>query len=140
VTVRRSSHILGSGVSPLPKALEFLEKGTTLRNRLHPRYPVEYTAAFLGAGITASGVILNLSSGGCRVRSGEKLRQGEVLQVLIDVPRYQTLLEVNQAMVQWSNGDEFGLKFSGSPTEEDPRLQNELILAAQAASRQGKVD
>ena len=98
-----------------------------------PRYPVEYLAAFSGEGITASGVILNLSSGGCRVRSGGNHRQGDVLRLLIDVPRYQTLLEVNQVRVQWSSGDEFGLKFSGSPTEEDHRLLNELILAAQAA-------
>ena len=62
--------------------------------------------------------------------------------MLIDVPRYQTLLEVNQAMVQWSTGDEFGLRFSGSPTEEDHRLLKELILAAQAAQtpRQDKED
>jgi hypothetical protein len=64
------------------------------------------------------------------------------LQVLIDVPRHQTLLEVDEAMVQWSNGDEFGLKFTGSPLEEDHRLLNELILAAQAAQtpRQDKAD
>jgi hypothetical protein len=113
-----------------------------LRNRLHPRYPVEYTAAFLGQGIIASGVILNLSSGGCRIRSGGKLSQGDVLQVLIDVPRYQTLLDVDEAMVRWSNGDEFGLKFTGSPPEENDRLLNELILAAQAAqtSSQDKAD
>ena len=55
------------------------------------------------------------------------------MQVLIDVPRYETLLEVPEAMVRWSNGDECGLKFTGSPTDEDPRLLNELILAAQAA-------
>ena len=104
-----------------------------MHNRIHPRYPVEYTAAFLGQGIIASGVILNLSSGGCRVRSGGKLSQDDVVQVLIDVPRYETLLEVPEAMVRWSNGDEFGLRFSGSPTEEDHRLLTELILAAQAA-------
>ena len=103
-----------------------------MNNRLHPRYPVEFTAAFLGERITTSGLILNLSSGGCRVRSIDKLRQGEVLRLLIDVPRYQTLVEVNQASVQWSTGDESGLKFSGVPAEEDHRLLNELILAAQA--------
>ena len=86
-------------------------------------------AAFLGEGITASGLILNLSSGGCRVRSREKLRQGDVLRLLIDVPRYQTLVEVNQAMVQWSNG---------MRAEEDLRLLNELILAAQAARNPGQ--
>ena len=116
--------------------------GAPLRNRIHPRYPVEYTAAFLGEGLTASGVILNLSSGGCRVRSGGTLREGALLRLLIDVPRYQTLLEVNQARVQWSKGNEFGLKFSGSSAEEDHRLLNELILAAQAAQspRQDKGD
>jgi hypothetical protein len=64
------------------------------------------------------------------------------VQVLIDVPRYETLLEVDEAMVRWTNGDEFGLKFTGSPPEEDQRLLNELILAAQAAHapRQHKAD
>jgi PilZ domain len=109
-----------------------------VHNRLHPRYPVEYTAALLGERITTSGVILNLSSGGCRVRSIDKLNEGDVLRILIDVPRYQTLVEVNQARVQWSTGDNCGLKFSGSPAEENPRLLNELILAAQAATKQDK--
>ena len=110
-----------------------INRGPPLRNRKHLRYPVEYTAAFLGEGITASGVILNLSSGGCRGRSGGKLRQGDVVRLLIDVPSYQTLLEVNQATVQWSSGDEFGVQFSGTPAEEDERLLSELIVAAQAA-------
>ena len=121
----------------------FARRSTAIRGlRMQPRYPVEYTAAFLGEGITASGVILNLSSGGFRVRSRGKHQQGDVLRLLIDVPRYQTLLEVKQVRVQWSSGDDFGLKFSGSPAEEDHRLLNELILAAQAAQtpRQDKGD
>ena len=41
-------------------------------------------------------------------------------------------------MVQWSNGDECGLKFSGMRAEEDLRLLNELIIAAQAARNPGQ--
>jgi len=52
------------------------------------------------------------------------------------VPRYQTLVEVKQAKVQWSTGDESGMKFSGVPAEEDHRFLNELILAAQASKLQ----
>ena len=51
-----------------------------------------------------SGVILNLSITGCRARSERTINSGELLWVLIEVPRYQAPLRVELAMVRWSNG------------------------------------
>lgn len=114
---------------------------TTLDHRKHARYPVEYTGAFLGEGLTASGVIINLSEAGCRSRSEGIIKLGALLQVLIDVPRYQTPLQVTVARVCWSNGEEFGMEFLGSPPDEQQRL-HELIRTTEAANalRQDKKD
>jgi len=57
-----------------------------------------------------------------------------LLKVLIDVPRYETLLQVDFASVPWSKGQEFGLAaFSGAPSEDQQRLRD-LIQATEAAS------
>ena len=94
--------------------------------RKHARYPVEYAGSFLGDGITASGVILNLSVAGCRAHSECTITGGDLLRVLIDIPRYQAPLQVELAMVRWSNGQEFGMEFLGAPFDDQRRLR-ELI-------------
>jgi PilZ domain-containing protein len=104
-----------------------------MERRKHHRVPVEYAGSFLGDGITATGVILDLSMAGCRARSDGTIGTGELLQVLIDVPRYQTPLQVKRATVRWSNGQVFGLEFTEAPTDDQERLR-ELILATSAAS------
>ena len=130
-----SRHLIHGKSTPVPCRAD-TKKATTLDQRKHARYLVEYTGAFLGEGITASGIILNLSVAGCRARSERTFGSGELLQVLIDVPRYQTPLQVECAMVRWSNGHEFGMEFLGSPLDHQQRLR-ELIRAVETASRNG---
>lgn len=101
--------------------------------RKHARYPVEYAGSFLGDGITATGVILNLSVAGCRAHSERTIGRGELLRVLIDVPRYETPLQMELAMVRWSNGQEFGLEFFGVPSDDQQRLR-EVVRVTEAAS------
>jgi PilZ domain-containing protein len=102
-----------------------------LDQRKHARYLVEYAGSFLGEGITTTGVIINLSLAGCRVYSERTIGRGELLRMLIDVPRYKTPLQVDLAMVRWSNGQEFGMEFLGVPLDYQQRL-HELILATEA--------
>jgi hypothetical protein len=93
-----------------------------LDQRKHARYAVEYAGSFLGEAVTTPGVILDLSETGCRSRTEGIIQLGALLQVLIDVPRYQTLLQVTLARVRWSNGNEFGLEFLCSPSDDKQRL------------------
>jgi hypothetical protein len=84
----------------------------------------------VGEGLTASGV--NLSVAGCRSRSEGIIKLGALLQVLIDVPRYQIPLQVSLAMVRWSNGQEFGMDFLASSPDDQQRLYD-LIQSTKAA-------
>ena len=51
-----------------------------------------------------------------RSRTEGIIVKGELLRVLIDVPRYETPLQVELVMVRWSNGHECGMEFLGMPT------------------------
>ena len=84
----------------------------------------------------ASGVILNLSEGGCRAHSERTMSRGQLLRVLVDVPRYKTPLQVQLAMVRWSNGPEFGMEFLGAPADDQKRLRD-LIRRAEKANKKG---
>ncbi|HKU52131.1 MAG TPA: PilZ domain-containing protein [Nitrospira sp.] len=96
------------------------------------RYPVEYSGSFAGDGIAAHGIILDLSSEGCRARSEMAFAKGNFLRVLIDVPRYEKPLHVLLAVIRWSKGDEFGMEFIQMEPEDQKRLR-ELIKASAAA-------
>lgn len=93
-----------------------------MKSRKHARYSVEYCASFSGERLRAAGVILDLSSNGCRARSAVESTIGESIGVLIDVPRYTAPLHVTRAIVRWSRGEEFGMEF----LEMDPADQHRL--------------
>lgn len=92
--------------------------------RKHPRYRVEYAASFSGDKISTQGVILDLSSVGCKVRSPVEVQRGDFVGVLMDVPRYVTPLQVALAVVRWSHGQEFGLEFIRMAPDNQQRLQD----------------
>lgn len=106
-----------------------------MEQRKYIRYQVEYAGSFSGDGITGQCVILDLSSAGCRARSTITVGKGEFLGVLIDVPRYETPLQVTLAVVRWSHGQEFGLEFIRMEPNHQQRLR-ELIQATDAAMAQ----
>ena len=81
--------------------------------RRHPRYAVEYAGSFLGNGINGQGRILDLSTAGCRGLSEGVIRRDALLRVVIDVPRLLAPIQVDRAIIRWSNGNEFGLEFVG---------------------------
>ena len=93
-----------------------------MKSRKHARYLVEYCASFSGEQLKASGVILDLSSNGCRARSANRSNIGQSLAVLIDVPRYEAPLYVSRAIVRWSKGQEFGVEFLHMGSADEQRL------------------
>ena len=105
-------------------------------NRRHPRYPVDYPGSFLGNGVNSPGVILNLSTAGCRGSSKGLIRQDAFLRVVIDVPRFLAPIQVDRALVRWTSGNEFGLEFLGMSFDEKQRLEG-LILVIKAAQPSG---
>ena len=94
-----------------------------MEQRKYVRYQVEYGASFSGDKISAQGLILDLSSLGCKVRTKVPVEKGEFLGVLIDVPRYEVPLHIALAVVRWSQGHEFGLEFIRMNPDQQERLR-----------------
>jgi len=103
-------------------------------SRKSSRYRVEYGGSFLGERISAQGVIVDLSSEGCRARSADEFNKGEFLRVLIDVPRYENPLHVTLAVVRWSTGQECGMEFIQMEPEDQQRLRQLIRQTAVATA------
>lgn len=104
-----------------------------LDRRKHVRYPVECVGAFSGEKISAPGIILNLSFGGCRSHSTTEFITGEMLEVRIHVPRDQAPLHVDLAVVRWSQGQEFGMEFIQMAPAYNQQLRD--VIRATEANR-----
>ena len=91
----------------------------------------------MGNGINSKGLILNLSTSGCRGSSEAMIRQDALLRVVIDVPPLLAPIQVDRAIIRWSRGNEFGLEFVGISFEDQQRLHG-LVLAIKAAQPSGR--
>jgi len=73
-----------------------------------------------------SGVLFNLSLGGGAIESGATVQCGTILTLRVHLPSLKKPIEVSQAEVTWTAGDDFGVHFLQLGAEERERL-NQVI-------------
>ncbi len=77
--------------------------------RTNPRYPIQCPIVFSGDDNTiGQGTVVNLSTGGWRVRSDTQPRPGTYLALHVLLPDEAPPMEVDLAAVRWAWGSEFG--------------------------------
>ena len=95
----------------------------TPERRAMPRLRVQFRTTFSGSTILeGTGVMLDLSMGGCRIESQVTVEPGVSLELRIHVPDLDWPLMIDAASVQWVNGQTFGLAFSRMTETERQRL------------------
>ena len=72
------------------------------------------------------GIVVNLSLGGCLIRSGQKVQRGECLALRIFIPDQDSPLVVDQAEVRFSGRRLYVLEFLRMQPEEQARLHRFL--------------
>lgn len=86
----------------------------TADRRAGPRFRVQFRSNFSAPPkLEVTGVMLDLSSGGCRVESAASVMLGQVLELRIHAPDESWPIMVEEASVQWVSGQTFGLVFFG---------------------------
>lgn len=91
--------------------------------RATPRFRVQFRATFSGpTKLEGTGIMLDLSTGGCRVESPVPLAPGVTLELRIYVPDQEWPLMVEGASVQWISGQVCGLAFFQMRDSERQRL------------------
>jgi len=95
----------------------------TVDRRATPRLRVQFRTTFSASTkLEGTGVMLDLSSGGCRIESPVTLEPGLLLELRIYVPDLEWPLMIEAANVQWVSGQTFGLAFFRIRETEQQRL------------------
>jgi hypothetical protein len=95
----------------------------TVDRRATPRLRVQFRTTFASSTKKeGAGVMLDLSSGGCRVESPVSVEPGLLLELRIYAPDVEWPLMIEAANVQWVSGQTFGLAFFRITETEQQRL------------------
>ena len=95
----------------------------TVDRRATPRLRVQFRTTFSNSTKKEGmGVMLDLSSGGCRVESPVSVEPGLLLELRIYAPDIEWPLMIEAASVQWVSGQTFGLAFFRITETEQQRL------------------
>jgi len=93
------------------------------------RYRVRFHSSFSSAEIVArEGVGLDLSVRGCRISSPTRVTRGTELQLHLVLPENDQYspVDVERAVVQWTEGNEFGVEFLQLTPEAPERIRRFL--------------
>jgi hypothetical protein len=92
--------------------------------RATPRLRVQFRTTFSGSTkLEGTGVMRDLSTGGCRVESPVAVELGISLELRIYVPDIEWPLMIEAASVQWVSGRMFGLAFARITDTEQQRVE-----------------
>jgi PilZ domain-containing protein len=95
----------------------------TTDRRAMPRVRVQFRTTFADATkLEGTGLMLDLSTGGCRIESPVSVEPGMSLELRIYAPDIEWPLMVEAASVQWVSGQTFGLAFFRITEPEQERL------------------
>src|SRR5580765_2907333 len=95
----------------------------TADRRATPRLRVQFRTTFsTSSTLEGTGIMLDLSIGGCRIESPVTMEPGVSLELRIYAPNVEWPLMVEAASVQWVSGQTFGLAFFRITEAEHQRL------------------
>ncbi|MBH0198301.1 MAG: hypothetical protein HP497_02635 [Nitrospira sp.] len=92
--------------------------------RTTPRFKVQFRTTFCASPkLDGTGIILDLSAGGCRVESSVALTPGMSLELRMYAPNLEWPLMIEASTVQWISGQMFGVAFFRITESERQRLE-----------------
>ena len=98
-----------------------LDKGFHIR--AFRRVSVHCLMYFSAGDVYGTGTVWNLSLGGWRGDSDRRLEPGMVLTLFVMLPDSDHTIVVDEAMVSWSRGHEFGLAIRHIQPQDAARLK-----------------
>ncbi|NGZ98151.1 MAG: hypothetical protein CV089_18825 [Nitrospira sp. WS110] len=90
--------------------------------RMYRRISADYASCYLMDSVLRQGVIRDISLNGGRIQCFSDPPEKLLVMVRLWLPGQQESLDVDQAMVRWVRGQEFGVQFVSLSNEADFRL------------------
>ena len=95
----------------------------TTDRRAMPRLRMQFRPTFSSSATQeGTGIMLDLSRGGCRIESPVTVEPGMSVELRIYAPDIEWPLMIDAASVQWVSGQTFGVAFSRMTDTEHQRL------------------
>lgn len=91
--------------------------------RPYHRFPVQCSVTYNAGPFQDQGTVWNLSLNGLRLSGDLPMRPGEILSLTVTLPNEQRI-EVPEAVVQWSRGQEFAVEAMKVEKYTQARLQH----------------
>ena len=91
--------------------------------RLFRRFPVQCVVSYSVGPFRGTGTVWNLSRSGWRLSGDLPMRPGESLSLTVTLPNEQRI-DVSEAVVRWSRGQEFAVENVVIETHTHARLQH----------------
>lgn len=105
-------------------------EGTSLKDRRGRRVPLSCRMFFFGdEEFEGEAQLLDISTNGCRASSSVEVAAGMVLKLSLFLSDHKWPLRIDQAVVRWIDGRQFGLEFTNIRLAQRERLRN-LIMKA----------
>jgi hypothetical protein len=101
------------------------------------RADVQWPVSFSGEHLNGTGLIYNVSTGGCAIRSDRSFQKGTYLSLRIGLSDQAAPLAVDMAVVEWAHQYECGLRFVSIQDAEISRLRNTLGVLERMAGAAG---
>lgn len=96
-----------------------------MEHRKNLRFHVQFRSSFSSiAMVGGEGSVVDLSIRGCRIESPTDVQPGASLEVRIAATEHEPPIQIQQALVRWNRGRQFGLEFVTMAPEEWARLQH----------------
>ena len=95
--------------------------------RKSQRFPVHFCIFLMPVGAKEqTGTVVDVSLGGCRIRTENPVLTGVHVALRVDFPGEQEPVRIDRAAVRWSAGEEFGVYFVTMAKPEHERLKRIL--------------
>jgi PilZ domain len=90
------------------------------------RFPVQCAVTYNAGPFQGQGTVWNLSCTGWRLSADLPMRPEETLSLTVTIPNEQRI-EVPEAVVRWSRGQEFGIETVSAPKQTQARLGHYIV-------------
>ena len=101
------------------------------------RFPVQCSVSYNAGSFQGQGTVWNLSSAGWRLSGDLPMRPGETLSLTVTLPNEQHI-EVPEAIVRWSRGQEFAVENLAMEPHTHARLQHYVKRLVQEPAETGR--
>ncbi|NOS81297.1 MAG: PilZ domain-containing protein [Nitrospira sp.] len=101
------------------------------------RFPVQCSVSYNAGSFQGQGTVWNLSSAGWRLSGDLPMRPGETLSLTVTLPNEQHI-EVPEAVVRWSRGQEFAVENLAIEPHIHARLQHYVKRLVQELAETGE--